>query len=595
MSIESLVKVTVYGRIADKQSALAALQEAGCMHIVPLKPPAQPPPPPPGAEIRSALTFLRSCPQRWHQDHDASHFDAASVVEAALVIRDRLRVLADERDRLQRRIEDLRPWGDFDFPPAGVSDAGVRLWFYVVPHYLMDKVRRSEYRWYIVRRDNRHCYVVVVAAEEPEAMPVARTHTGSIPLGRLQARLESIDIELDELQARRSALSRWCELLERNIHDLESDAALGVAEKQTFDTERLFVLRGWVPEVAMPVLRQALRGKAALTVEVPANGDEPPTLISPAPLFAAGKDVVAFYMTPGYRTWDPSTIVLLSASLFFAIILADAAYGLLLSGIALIAVRRHLNGAAHAQWRSALFLACAACLLWGVLTGSYFGLPPAADSALAQFAVIDASSFETMMRVSLLLGAVHIALANVARVLTCGMHAAALPPLGWIAILLAALGWMPGLAAGADLEPLREWSPYLAVAGGMLVLFFSSEEARWTHRLLDGLVAGTRVVGAFGDLLSYLRLGALGFAGSALATAFNDLALSTASLPGALSLVLAALILAVGHSINFILGVVGGVVHGLRLNFIEFFNWGLAYEGRPFNAFRRSGNPPWIS
>jgi V/A-type H+-transporting ATPase subunit I len=96
----------------------------------------------------------------------------------------------------------------------------------------------------------------------------------------------------------------------------------------------------------------------------------------------------------------------------------------------------------------------------------------------------------------------------------------------------------------------------------------------------------TNVSKAFGDVLSYLRLFALGLASAQLAVTFNGLA-ADASNRGGIGLLLAILILLAGHTINFLLGLLGGVVHGLRLNCIEFFNWSLTEEGYAFEPFRR--------
>ena len=91
----------------------------------------------------------------------------------------------------------------------------------------------------------------------------------------------------------------------------------------------------------------------------------------------------------------------------------------------------------------------------------------------------------------------------------------------------------------------------------------------------------------FGDVLSYIRLFALGLAGSSLAVTINDLADQVAhALPGP-GLLLAILVVLLGHVINLALCLMSGVVHGLRLNVIEFFNWGLAEEGYPFRPFAK--------
>ena len=105
-------------------------------------------------------------------------------------------------------------------------------------------------------------------------------------------------------------------------------------------------------------------------------------------------------------------------------------------------------------------------------------------------------------------------------------------------------------------------------------------------RLGQGLMALPRIVSVLGDTLSYLRLFALGIATASLAAAFNQLAASVASVPGA-GVALGMLILLAGHTLNLLLGIAGGVIHGLRLNYIEFFGWALLDEGRPFLHFRK--------
>jgi V/A-type H+-transporting ATPase subunit I len=106
-------------------------------------------------------------------------------------------------------------------------------------------------------------------------------------------------------------------------------------------------------------------------------------------------------------------------------------------------------------------------------------------------------------------------------------------------------------------------------------------------RALDGAKALTGVMSMFGDVLSYMRLFALGLASASLALTFNDLAMQVReSVPG-LGLLLALLLLVLGHTLNLGLSIMSGVVHGLRLNFMEFYKWAMPEEGRAFRKFAR--------
>jgi V/A-type H+-transporting ATPase subunit I len=99
-----------------------------------------------------------------------------------------------------------------------------------------------------------------------------------------------------------------------------------------------------------------------------------------------------------------------------------------------------------------------------------------------------------------------------------------------------------------------------------------------------------RLPAALGDVLSYLRLFALSYAGLALAGAFNSLAAEMALLPG-FGLMLAGALLLLGHGLNLVLGIAGGFVHGLRLNLIEFIAWAGVDEGHAFHPFSLSAPP----
>ncbi|HKJ00146.1 MAG TPA: V-type ATP synthase subunit I [bacterium] len=592
MSIVPLVKATVCGPLAEKPRALAELQELGCLHLLPLNKDApQASGGGPAPQTRDALRFLLTARPRRHQSLDASRFDARTVEARALALQRRMQTLEDERDFLQRRIRDLWPWGEFAYPPPEQFPA-LRLWFYMVPHYLLKELREHEPIWQVVRRDNRFEYVVVLAAEEPQGMPVPRTHTGSLSLSTLRNRLEAVEVRLEDLQAARLALTRWCTLFRQSVHHLEDEAALAEATQHTLDSEPLFALQGWAPEDSGPNLRDyAARRGLALQLQPPQPGEQPPTLMRNRPTLGGGQALVSFYMTPGYWVWDPSVIVFFSFAVFFAMILSDAGYALVLAlGLAL-GWRWMGRGPVGRQLRPLFATLVGAAALWGVLVGSYFGTSPPAGSLLGRFNVLQLTDSGTMMRLSIAIGVTHVILANLVEAWSRRHSLAALAPAGWVAIMLGGAALWLGTQELDD-ATLRLAGGWALGLGAVAVLLFSGSEGPLWRRLLSGLLALTRITSAFGDVLSYLRLFALGLASASLALAFNDLAGQVATAP-AFGKLAAALILLVGHSLNFALGIVSGFVHGLRLNFIEFFNWSVPEEGYPFRAFAKRERPIW--
>lgn len=592
MSIVPLVKATLYGRGADKARVLTDLHAMGRMHLIPLQLPAGDAAGGPSQSAREALAFLRACRQRRHQAPDATGFDAGAVERRALQIKARLRQLADEREFLRRRIRDLTPWGDFTLPPQ--SEVGeLRLWFYIVPHYLMDRLQTGEAPWQCVHRDHRDCYVVVAAAQEPHGMPVERTHTGTRSLYELQRQRDAVELEAEDLEAERAALTRWCDLFDRALDRLEDEKALQRALQLTFDRAELFAVQGWVPAADLPRLQDyATRHRLALTSAVAEEADAPPTLLTNPPALRSGQMLVSFYMTPAYGQWDPSLAVLLSFATFFAMILSDAGYALLLAGVLVMTWRRWDRTDGLRQARRLGVYITGASLLWGVLIGSYFGVAPPPGGVFDQLRVID-TDVTAMLGLSVAVGIVHLIIANLIQMWHWRGERRARAAAGWIVLIAGGtLSWLVHAAGTSE----AIWLGVAVMAFGALrVLRYSGSDHRPLRRALQGMLALTRITGAFGDVLSYLRLFALGLASAALALAFNDLAARTAAAFPAFGMLLALLILVLGHSLNFALGIMGGFVHGLRLNFIEFFGWSLDEEGTPFCAFAKKEKTAWSS
>ena len=593
MSIVALKKLTICGLLGDKAAALSGLQDMGCLHIEPLRPaPAEPEKAssPRAEEALRALRFLSDMPNRRRQVRRDPGFDVAELVSRARAIQERLRDVEDRRDFLRHRIKEIEPWGDLSFPPEHHL-AGYRLWFYVLPAGKRRALERLEIPWQIVHLDQRLAYVVLIAEEEPapDILPVPRSHTGKLPLGELAQQLDEAEIEIETLMAERHALTRFVYLLSANLAQAEDRAALGHAMEQTRDQDGLFALQGWTPAEAVPAVEAfaAERGLACL-VEAPEEDERPPTLLANPPELGAGTDLALFYQTPGYRAWDPALVVFFSFALFFAMILSDAGYALVLCAGLALAWRRLGAEPAGRRLRNLCLWLFGAALLWGLLVGGYFGTAPPEGSPLARLQVIDLEDFGAMMTLSIVIGALHIMLANgVAAYHNRRRCSLAVPSLAWNVVILGGLALWLG---GPDAERLA-WA---LLGGGLAAVFIFSSERRLDSptnalmRVFDGLKALSAATGLFGDVLSYMRLFALGLASASLALTFNQLAAQVeAAIPG-LGVLIAILILVFGHALNLGLAVMSGVVHGLRLNFIEFYKWGLSEEGYPFKAFARS-------
>ncbi|MCX5494449.1 V-type ATP synthase subunit I [Kaistia dalseonensis] len=596
MSIVAMQKVAVCGPLPEKDAVIEALQRLGVLHLIPLTT-ADPLAPTDAAErnlARTAFRHLTESPEQRRLYRPGTAFDLTAIVREITENRRRLRRLSDRRDELIQRIGDVSIWGDIELPPIDAL-GGERFWFYVLPIKERAALDRLQLPWAIVGKDTTHIFIVVVTPEEPAAdlLPVPRTHFGARPLHELTAELDELEIDLDKARAERGELTRWRLLLGAELAGAEdADERRDVASK-TLDTDGLFALQGWAPAESVTAIEQlALDQHLAVLAESPTADDKPPTLLRPHDArLGGGADLTNFYTTPAYGAWDPSFIVFTSFAIFFAMILADAGYAALIGLIVVWYWSRMGKTESGQRMRVMLTVIAGASFIYGVLAGSYFGVAPPKGGLLAKLAIIDVTNFDEMMKLSVVIGAVHIGIA-LAATAWLGRHSLkVLVPIGWLAVIAGGLLiWLGGgaFAIGGPAILIAGFvSVFIGAASGRVI----RTKADWLLRFSDGFMGLTGITKLFGDILSYLRLFALGLASASLATTFNGMAAGLQiSRPG-LGLLASILILLFGHAINFVIGIMGGVVHGLRLNYIEFFGWGLSEEGYPFRAFAKREIP----
>ena len=609
MAIVPLDKLTLIGTESQRETVLDGLQRLGCLHLLDL---AKVQGARPGAPVicrpaREALGYLRACPVQRRQARSRKGYDCPTIDAQALQLKRRQEKLEDERDELGNAIKELQPWGEFD----GLSPEelrGWRFWPFVLSHQELAELKQSTHVWQVVAKGPEQEYVMVLSKEAPVDVPGNRIELDPRPLSELKARAEEIEEELDELYWERVGLTRWCAHLEHDLNEADDEAARQVAAGRALQQDGMFALQAWAPRVAGPDIRRfAEEQQLALVVDRPADAEKPPTLLKNPERLAGAEGAVTFYITPEYGTWDPTPVVFFSFSLFFAMIFADAGYALLLAGLLLFLRKRLSQTRAGRRFRDLLAALVVATFVYGVLVGSYFGLGP--PPLLAPLKILDVQNQGTMMALAVVIGVAHLTLANVIVAWHSRRSLQCLSPLGWVAMLLGGLllaggtfeaaPFLDRLAASVQrtgpqfYDGLKVLGEYLLVGGGVAVLLFSSQRplfpfklGNWLGRMLDGLQQVPRVSKAFGDVLSYLRLFALGLASAQLASTFNHLAAGAAKEAG-IGFLLAVLIVLVGHGINLLLGIMSGVVHGLRLNCIEFFDWSLKGEGYAFQAFRK--------
>ena len=273
-------------------------------------------------------------------------------------------------------------------------------------------------------------------------------------------------------------------------------------------------------------------------------------------------------ISPGYNEWDVSICFLFFFTIFFGMIVGDAGYGLIFLGVG-IALKVMYKKNRNARLPLNLFiLLSAATIAWGVLTCTYFGLPqkvfPGPMHGLK--ALTDpATKNNNIMFVCFTLGAIHLSFARLWKAFIYRNKLIALGQAGWAMFLWGNYFTALKLIVYPNMI-FPVFAFYLYAVGFIFILIFYIQ---WkdTASVFNAPFA---FIGSFVDLLSYIRLFAVGLATFYIASSFNSMSRMVFEISPWL-LLLSLVIITVGHLLNIALAFMGVLVHSIRLNTLEFF------------------------
>lgn len=591
-----LKKVTVLGPMDNKDIIVKNIQALGLVHVIPLTESEKQLQASPGKYYEALRYLMQSPEQRTPLRREPEGKTAQDIIDRVNEIKYTTIRLSNRRDKLQRHLKQTQHWGDFVIPDAQ-EIGGYNLYFYKVPYFKLKALSRIPNLIYQqVYKGNLNAYIVVLAKEEPDhtAMPGKQITFEHKSRHDAMVELDNVIFQLEELDEERHRLTRYIPFLLNNLHHIEDKTIYDYVMDRTLDDDKFFAFQGWVPSDKVADIHDfTYEYGAAVHIEDPTEDDTPPTLFKNPHTLKGGEELVKFYQMPAYRAWDPSIIVYLSFAVFFAMIMSDAGYALLL-GAVLFLFRKKLGKTDTGRRMFTLGLVISGVsFIYGVLAGSYFGMSPMTP-ILENAKVLDVTDFDIMMKFSIIIGVIHLIAANAIMAWHNRRSFHGLSYVGWIMAFAGGLGlWL--------LEPapaLTAPSALMLMIGMVLVLLFSSQRKidgvkSFGLRFGEGLLGVANLSKAFGDVLSYMRLFALGLASASLAVMFNEMAGQMSENLAGIGAFLALIILILGHGLNFLLAIMGGVVHGLRLNLIEFFSWSIKDEGYAFEPFSLKEQKEW--
>ena len=607
MAIAKMIRVFIAGPVDRQAQTLRFLQQLGVLHVEPASEQA--------AEFELKHNDLLSRVKKIDQlieslkrfrSTEEVPFNPAPDDELVAYVEGRLFELQELESRqaaLKRLREELLIWGDFE--PAQIStleEHGL-----VIRRYRMDKKN-----WEAFQPPENVLLEVVSAKYEVLFFTVAQDDTQEIaqanPLSQPEFGLNRTEAELDRVGEKIKSLHKVLrsvapriDVLKEQLTEHLNEASYTESMATAYKDTDLFALQGWIPQSEQSTFQKMLES-ASLPLQVdfrdPVETEEAPVLLRNNWFIQRIEPLLKLYGNPKYRHLDPSYLFAPFMVLFFGICLSDAGYGVLLFLIA------HWLGKKMGHKVEGLPLVIGLCKLFalaavvvGLLTGSIFGYSFQNRGWILMDIDVDFGNPMLLFYLSLGLGVVHLSLSYVMGILQTLYFHIKMQKLGLIfvlwggVLLIVKATWLAEPSSPMQ-APVHFGGIIFLSAGLLLTLLFPNNSKKWGLRLGLGLWNIYGLTGLIGDFLSYARLFGLGIATSAIASVMNQLAgMAVEGLNPIISIPMAIVIIAVGHSFNLALALLGSTVHSARLHFVEafknFFEGG-GVEYKPFQIKRGS-------
>lgn len=507
---------------------------------------------------------------------------AEALEEAADLLGKRDR-FAGELENIRQRQKALAVWGEFNRDTlTALEEKGIHVHLccgnekqYEAATALDEVECRS------ISEDSGRIFFVATTLRdlEPDALPEIRLGAEDNPpelrrrAGELELKLQAVGEELNALLASLPAA-------QRRVQTLESELEYARVHDSLAEHGAVVSLSGFVPEPEIEKLRAAAREHGwGLLITDPAPGDAVPTLLRESKFSRVISPLFQFLgISPGYDEIDVSGGVLVFFTIFYAMIIGDAGYGLVFLLGTLLAKWKFRNNRAAALPLRLMTVLSIAAIVWGMLTNNYFGTAPLPRLSLRFFTQPDVKD-ANVQAFCFALAVAQLSLGRIWRAIHDGNLRSVGRNLGWMLILwgnffltLRLIVW-PG-----EFPTYMYW---LYGAGLVLVICC---DINWKN-VADIFQFPFNIIGSFVDVLSYIRLFAVGMAGYYIAASFNGMGVSIWK-ASPYFLLFGVLVILFGHLLNLGLCALSVLVHGVRLNTLEFSNHvGLSWSGSNFKPF----------
>lgn len=526
--------------------------------------------------------------------------NALSAEEKCEELFKRQEKLQQEKLGVEKDIATMEVWGDFDSSIFDkLSDAGYAIRFYQVQEQAFNPEWCELYNAVVINKLSSKCYFVTVTNKDVDfeiEAEVARLSSSS--LGKLKAELENISANIITVaDMLRSCAEEYLPLLRAYGKQIQKNIEFSkvMLDGEMLSGDKLVLLEGWVPEDCVADAKSFLDSTGAFyELRAAERGDNAPVKLKNNAYVRMYEALTKMYGMPGSTDFDPTPIVAPFFSLFFAFCMGDAGYGLILILLGFL-LKKKLGKNMAGMMNLVITLGIFTTVI-GAFLGTFFGISLISSDIpekLKSFIIsgnveLFGSTYDKQMILALAIGVVHISIAMTVKAINSTVFYGfkeSLSTWGWWLVVVGSV--VIGTLSFMSLIPaeVSKWA-FIAIGGlgalGIYILnnlkrnvFVNIGAGLWdTYNMASGLL---------GDVLSYIRLFALGLAGGMLGQTFNNLAMMVVDGQEGIGAVFGwigfGLIIVFGHTLNIAMSCLSAFVHPLRLTFVEYFK-NAGYEGK---------------
>lgn len=522
-----------------------------------------------------------------------------AIVENVLELKYRIEANILHRETLLKEKLQRIPWNDFDLSKIQrLTARGLKIKLCIASKKEYETFDFGSLIHHAVQITSNQAYFAVIGQPD-KPIPFESVKVPDRTLSELLETEERLQNENEDIQLEIAAYAYCLPKLKAELIHIENELAFTMAQGSYLEHNQgvILSLTGWFPEAMENDLITYLKTeKLTYAIEKPRPGNDVPVNLQNNQYSKLFEPITKIFELPNYYEWDPTPLIAVFYPIMFAYCLGDAGYGLIFFLAALIGWFSFFKNTRSLALLG-MILGIVTTVMGLIKSGSVFGIPTNSQEwelfqGLGKYVLIsdDRDFIFNAFNVALMIGVVQIFLGIFVSIYNKFMYehwTKAISQIGKLFIVFGVI-WifladMQDMAALQHLGILRQ---ILLITGVILVLFFHDMEQALPARAASGLLPLFFIfTGILGDVLSYVRLFALGVASSVLGLVVNQIGMQIMenSWWGA---IIGVIFLVFGHTLNFCIAVLGSFVHPLRLTFVEFYNnaqfKGGGKEYRPF-------------